>query len=98
MGRKKGFRGDEAILLALYEAGKELSREEVMERTGLNWTAVRYWLGDPENPNNLVARGCVEEVRVVDKTLNRAQVMYKYRLKNPECVYRVLNNRQNNRE
>jgi len=31
------------------------------------------------NPRNLVRRGCVEEVRIVDKTLNVAQDMYAYK-------------------
>ena len=79
MPKVEGVNGKLRILQALAEKG-ELSIRDLERETGLNWNAIYYWLRNRDNDENLVVKGCVEEVRVVDETLNRAQDMYKYRI------------------
>jgi len=78
-GRRKGVSGERLILEALKD-GKPKSIRELEKLTGLNWNAIYHWLRNKENQNNLVLRGCVEEIRVVGETLNIPQDMYKYKI------------------
>jgi len=79
MPRRKEVDGELQILKALKD-GSPKSMRELEKITGLNWNAIYYWLRNQDNKNNLVVRGCVEEIRVVDETSNRAQDMFKYRI------------------
>jgi len=79
MGRKRGVRGDLLILEALEKHGR-LTMRQLQEVTGLYWNAIWNWLRNPDNKNNLVATGCVREVRRVDKTSRFAQDEYEYEL------------------
>lgn len=79
MPREEGKDGKFLILNALKD-GNPKSIRELMNETGLHWNALWYWLRNEKNRENLVAKGCVREIRVVDETLNRAQDMYRYQI------------------
>jgi len=87
MPRRKDVNGYEAILKALAESDKPLSIRELQAKTGLEWNAIWYWLRNRENKNNLVAKGCVVEIRKKDYTLNIAQDEYIYALSEFGKIY-----------
>ena len=97
MPRREGVDGRKLILECLKD-GKPRSIRELEKETGLRWNAIYYWLRNKENPENLVLKGCVEEIRVVDKTLNVAQDMYKYKITEYGLKYCLGTNPNKNNE
>ncbi|RLI84691.1 hypothetical protein DRP07_00270 [Archaeoglobales archaeon] len=68
----------EGDILELLSDGKPRSMRQIQRELGRQWYTVYYHLKEKEK--NLIARGCVEEERVVAPTENRAQDMYRYRI------------------
>jgi len=68
---------EKEILGVIGEKPKSIRR--IQSEINREWFSLYRMLRDKTNPRNLVRRGCVEEVRIVDKTLNVAQDMYAYK-------------------
>jgi len=84
--RISGVDVEKDILLTLQEEGP-MTMRELQRKLGRYWNAVHYHLRAKKD--NLVARGCVVEERIVGETSNRAQSMFKYRI-NPEMIDECL--------